>query len=89
MFPEIELDGAKYLANLATDGRGAVVENVFDVFDSFVKLQKREYNPRIPFLILAIVAFLLDVAVRKFKIKWPHELVRDYKEKKALKENRT
>ena len=33
---------------------------------------------------MAIVLFLLDVAVRKFKFKWIHEIVRDRKAKKAL-----
>ena len=34
-------------------------------------------------IIAAIVLFLLDIAVRKFKFKWIHELVREHKEKKA------
>ena len=33
-------------------------------------------------MILALICFLLDVAVRKFKFKWPHEIIRDYKAKK-------
>jgi hypothetical protein len=35
-------------------------------------------------IITALALFLLDVAVRKFKFKWPHEIVRDIKAKKAL-----
>jgi hypothetical protein len=33
-------------------------------------------------MIAVLVLFLLDVAVRKFKWKWIHEIVRDNKEKK-------
>ena len=36
-------------------------------------------------MILVTVLFLLDIAVRKFKFKWIHELIRDAKEKKAQK----
>ena len=40
-------------------------------------------------MILAIVFFLADIAVRKFKFKWPHELIREYKEKKNAEKNET
>jgi hypothetical protein len=33
-------------------------------------------------MIIAIVLFLLDIAVRKFKFKWIHEMVRESREKK-------
>ena len=36
-------------------------------------------------MILVLVLFLLDIAVRKFKFKWIHELVRERKEKRAAK----
>ena len=41
------------------------------------------FDPRIIFLILTIIFVLLDIAVRKFKFKWPHELIRERKMKKA------
>jgi hypothetical protein len=47
---------------------------------------KRSYDPKIPFIIAALTLFLLDIAVRKFKFKWPHEIVRDYKAKKLLQQ---
>ena len=59
------------------------------VFDSLVRVFDRAYDPRVVIAILIIVLFLLDVAVRKFKFKWPHELIREHKEKKAqMKHNR-
>jgi hypothetical protein len=36
------------------------------------------------FLIIAMVCLLLDVAVRKFKFKWIHEIVRDRRAMKTL-----
>ena len=36
--------------------------------------------------IVAIVLFLLDVAVRKFKFKWIHEIIADKKEKRLARE---
>ncbi|MDE5601282.1 MAG: hypothetical protein K2J16_02170 [Clostridia bacterium] len=71
---------------LAEDGRGIVVEYEIDVFDIFDKYIHKHVDPRIGMLIAIIVLFLLDIAVRKFKFKWPHEIVRDYKIKKAMKE---
>ena len=38
----------------------------------------------IVFFIIALVLFLTDMAVRKFKFKWLHELIRDRKANKAL-----
>ena len=46
---------------------------------------QKTYNPTLVFMIIALVLFLLDVAVRKFKFKWPHEIVQAWKEKKASK----
>ena len=73
---------------LAADGRGIVVEYATDVFDVFDKYIHVTIDPRIGLLIAAIVMVLLDIAVRKFKFKWPHELIREYKEKKAEKAKR-
>ena len=67
---------------------GAVIEDLEDpweIFEGFVTDLDRMFDPRFLFMILAIVLFLLDIAVRKFKFKWPHEIIRDYKNKKAGK----
>ena len=76
------------LTNVVTNGNGAIIEdleNPTEVFDGFVTAIDKSYDPRILFMIMAIVLFLLDIAVRKFKFKWPHEIIRDIKEKKKLK----
>lgn len=84
VFPDEETTGAGYMAEIAKDGRGIVVEDPIEVFASFAKTIEEVFDPRWLFAILAIVLFLLDIAVRKFKWKWPHELIREYREKKEL-----
>lgn len=81
----VETDGKEFLERMATNGNGALVEESAEIFENFVKSIVRTVDPRLAFLIIAIVLFLLDIAVRKFKFKWPHEIVREYRENKALK----
>ncbi len=73
------------LAELAQNGNGQMITDPWDVFKEASKSIHKVRDPRLPFLIIAIVLFLLEIAVRKFKFKWPHELIREYREKKALK----
>ena len=82
-FPTRAPLGADLMALLTEDGNGIVINDPADVFQNLAKTLKRSYDPRIPLLILAIVLVLLDIAVRKFKFKWPHELIREHKQKKA------
>ena len=79
-----EISGEEFLAGIAQSGKGVMLEDVWQIFQSFVRTLHKTVDPRIAFLIMAIVLFLLDVAVRKFKFKWIHEIVRDRKAKKAL-----
>jgi hypothetical protein len=82
-FPQKKPIGKDLLLLLASDGDGNEVFDPVDVFMNFRKTLDREYDPRILFLILVIVFVLLDIAVRKFKFKWPHELIREHKQRKA------
>lgn len=84
IFPDDETAGEGYMTEIAKNGRGIVVEDPIEVFASFAKTIEEVFDPRWLFAILAIVLFLLDIAVRKFKWKWPHELIREYREKKEL-----
>ncbi|MDY6023549.1 MAG: VWA domain-containing protein [Candidatus Borkfalkiaceae bacterium] len=66
-------------------GNGEVVKDLDDpeeIFNSFVTEFVRIYDPKILFMIIAIVLFLCDIAIRKFKFKWPHEIIKEYREKK-------
>ncbi|MBQ9070201.1 MAG: VWA domain-containing protein [Clostridia bacterium] len=72
---------AEFLAELARDGDGFVLTEPTEVFENVVKFIHKVIDPRIVFIIIALVAFLLDVAVRKFKFKWPHEIIKDIRAK--------
>ena len=82
-FPEKDPIGEELLSELSKTGNGIVVDDVAEIFNTFEKTVKREYDPRIVMLIIIIVAVLIDVAVRKFKFKWIHEIINDRKFKKA------
>lgn len=84
-FPDRQPIGQEFLEKIALDGRGILIDDVAQVFDSFEKTLHVIYDPRLLFLILASIFFLLDIAVRKFKFKWLHELIKDHKQAKLLK----
>ena len=77
-------DLAVSLAALAKNGDGSLIvknEDPIEVFANFVTSVQKSFDPRYLFMILALILFLADVAVRKFKFKWPHELIRAHREK--------
>ncbi len=41
------------------------------------------YDPRLLFCILALILLMLDIAVRKFKFKWIHEIIKTRRQRKA------
>lgn len=74
------------LASLAYAGKGAALNDSSDValvFRDFVTELRNVFDPRLLFILLATILFLLDVAIRKFKFKWIHEIIRERREKKA------
>ncbi|MBQ2702182.1 MAG: VWA domain-containing protein, partial [Clostridia bacterium] len=82
---ETEEDIYARLSDLAAKGNGKLVEDLEDpysIFTEFVKTIDKVYDPRFLFMILAIVLFLADIAVRKFKFKWLHEIIRERKRNK-------
>ena len=79
-----EAEGELLMKDLAAGGQGKVIKESHKIYEEIAKTLKRSYDPRIPFIITALVLFLLDIAVRKFKFKWIHEIIRDRKAKKLL-----
>lgn len=75
-------DNAAHIADLAAAGGGAVISDAAAAFEGLVVSFFRTYDPRGVLAVVIIVALLLDVAVRKFKFKWPHELIRERRNKK-------
>ena len=67
------------MAERSEDGDGFVITEPLEVFDNVIKSLHRVIDPRIVFIVIALVAFILDVAVRKFKFKWIHEIIRERK----------
>ena len=86
-FPEENaITAAEFMASLASGGKGSAIQEAAEIFLTFEENLEREYDPRLLFLILAILLFLLDIAVRKFKFKWIHEIVRDRRTKRSMVE---
>ena len=76
MLGTTEVDGTANIEELAAGSRGNVItdpDNPTEIFRDFVLTLAASYDPRYLFMILAIILFLLDIIVRKFKFKWPHE----------------
>jgi len=81
-----DTNAAKELAEyLSLSSDGMVLEDPLQVFENAVEYLHFVIDPRVPFAIIIIVLFLLDIAARKFKWKWPHELIRDKKRKSQSK----
>ena len=82
----VDTEAAKALSDsLAADSNGVVITDPWDVFLNIVQRIHHVIDPKMAFIITALVLFLLDIAARKFKWKWPHEIIRDSKKTKALK----
>jgi len=78
---------AELLVSIADNGHGAVLDNPYQIYESASQYMHKIINPLIVFLIIVICFFLLDIAVRKFKWKWIHEIIRDKKAKKDMTNN--
>lgn len=76
-------DAEALMSSLAELGGGQVITEAWQLFTDPITYIHHVFDPRITFIIISIILFLLDIAVRKFKWKWIHELVREHKAKKA------
>lgn len=74
-----EIDyNAEFFIPLTEAGKGLFIPDVEDpsvIYDNFQKTLERVFDPRYAFMIIAIVLFITEIAVRKFKFKWPHEII--------------
>ncbi len=83
-----EVNYREFLETLAKNGNGTLVEDLDDphsIIDTFETVIYKRFDPRYLFAIMIIVLFLADVAVRKFKFKWPHEIIKKYRERRGSK----
>ena len=75
-----DTEAALKLAETLTESSdGVIITDPLQVFDNAVEYLHIVIDPRISFAIIIIVCFLIDIVVRKFKWKWPHEIIRDRK----------
>lgn len=91
LYPEDE-DREAFLIRLAENGNGKKIEDITDpkeIFESFVTGIDKNFDPRYLFAVISIVLFLTDIAVRKFKFKWPHEIIMERRSEKESKKQRT
>lgn len=82
---------AQNLKRLASDSGGTLIadnEDPYEIFENFDIYITKEFDPRILFISIAMVLFLLDIVVRKFRFKWIHEIVRERRENKAQEEHK-
>ena len=81
-------NGSDVMIELASLGDGVALDikeasaNPSTVFVGFQTSFHLTHDPRLWMMIVAAVLFLLDIAVRKFKFKWPHEIIRELREKR-------
>lgn len=73
------------MAFLSVVSGGEIITEPEHVFQNASKFIHNVIDPKIPFMIIVIVFFLLDIAARKFKWKWPHEIIRDKRKATAKK----
>lgn len=60
-------------------GTTGIEENANQMASSIEKTT----NFQLPLMIIALLLFIIDIAVRKFNFLWPHELIKKFKEKRA------
>ena len=76
----------KFFKKVAENGGGAYLSDMneahYAVFDNFDKTIEKVFDPRYLFMIIAIILFVTEIAVRKFKFKWLHEIIREARDKK-------
>lgn len=77
-----ESECKEFIERMATVGKGKVIplDEPWTVFEEDIEALHHKFDPRWLLLISSIVLFLLDIAVRKFKFKWIHEIIRDRRE---------
>ena len=81
----VDLNAAQKLAeSLSADTDGQMLTDPLQVFENAVEYLHVVIDPRVVFAIIIMACFLIDIAARKFKWKWPHEIARDRKRKKAM-----
>jgi Mg-chelatase subunit ChlD len=75
--------GFQLVDEISNLGNGKVLYTTDGAFSEQAQVMINSFDPRYLFLSLMMLFFILDIFARKFKFKWPHELIRDYRAKQA------
>lgn len=74
-----EIDyNTEFFVPITVAGNGTLVaapEDPSVIYENFKKTLEKVFDPRYVFMIIAIVLFVTEIAIRKFKFKWPHEII--------------
>ena len=80
-----DIESAEALAGAISEiTEGDKIKEPEQVLENALEYLHRVYDPRILFAIIVIALLLVDIAARKFKWKWPHELIRDKKRQREM-----
>ena len=71
------------MESLSESSGGEIVKEPWEVFANASDYFHKVIDPKVAFIIIALILFLLDIAVRKFKWKWIHEIIRERRAKTA------
>lgn len=82
-------EGVALMSELANRGGGRVVDDPIDAFMGFKDKLLMKYDPRVILIIASILLILIDIAVRKFKFKWIHEIIRERRAEKRRSGKKT
>jgi Ca-activated chloride channel homolog len=77
--------GFRLVQEIAEPGNGKILYTNDLVFSNEVQVIINDFDPKFVYLAMMMSLFLLDIFARKFKFKWPHELMRQYREIKPNK----
>ena len=64
------------MENIANLGNGQFILDEDDLFSLEAETIRETIDPTIILIVLSMILFLLDIITRKFKFKWPHELLK-------------
>ena len=76
--------GFRLIEQIAELGQGKILYTNDEVFSEEAQVLVRNFDPKYLFLAMMMTFFVLDIFARKFKFKWPHEIIRNLRELKRV-----
>ena len=79
-----ETESFAFMESLAKNGNGTVLFSADNLFGELNEVFESDFDLHLPLIIICTTLFLVDIVVRKFKIKWPKEIAEDRRNKKNI-----